>query len=119
MDDDQKKLQEQFWNNSGGPREVSRLGCALAVWLGIGIGLTVWSGNIGYLLICMAIYFIFPTLIGYWQPAYSLLRKILGNENMPPKIIPYKRKWWGFIPLAIRLVISVALFFKGIELLIR
>jgi hypothetical protein len=119
MDEEQKKWQEQFWKNSGGTSEVFRFGCAFAIWLAIGIGLTIWSGNVGYALICMAIFFTFPTLTAYWQPAYSLLRRIFGNKDIPPKLMLHKRKWWSYIPLAIRLTISTAILFKGIELLIK
>jgi hypothetical protein len=119
MDDEQKKWQEQYWKNSGGTKEVFRFGCAFAILLGIGIGLYFWSGSIGYMLICIAFYFSFPTLTAYWQPTYSLLRKILGNENIPPKLMPSQRKWWSYIPLVIRLGISTALLIKGIEWLIQ
>ena len=117
MNEEQKKWQDQFWKNSWGIRELFRFGCAFIIWQAIGIGLTIWSGNVGYVLICMAFYFTFPTLTGYWQPAYSFLRKILGNENMPPKLMPSQRKWWSYIPLVIRFGISSFLLIKGIELL--
>ena len=119
MDEEQKKWQEQFWNSSGGTREVFRLGCAIALWQGMGLALTIWSGNVGYMMICLAIFFIFPTLTAYWQSAYSLLRKIIGNQNMPSGIMSYKHKWWSYIPLAIKLIFSAALLIKGIELLIK
>ena len=119
MDEEQKKWQEQFWNNSGGPREVFRLGCALAVWLGTGIGLTTILNNVGYVLICMAIFFGFASLTAIWQPAYSLLRRIVGNENMPHKLLPYKYKWWNYIPLIFMLTISFSFLLKGIQALIK
>ena len=119
MDQEQKEWREQFWKNSGGTREVIRLGCAFVIWLGIGMGLYFWSGNVGYLLISMAFFFSFPTLTQYWQPAYSLSRKILGNENIPPRLMPFHRKWWNYVPLLIRLAISIAIFIKGIQILLQ
>ena len=119
MNDEQKEWHEQYWKNSGGTREVLRFGCVFLIWQGLGIGFTIWSGNIGYMLVCLAVVFSFPSLTGYWQPAYAFSRKILGNENLPLRLMPRKFKWWGFIPLAIRLFISGVLFFKGVELLIK
>ena len=118
MNDEQKIWREQYWTNSWGVREFTRIGCAFFIWQGIGIGLTIWSGNIGYVLVCVAIYFSFPILSMSWQPAYSVLRKIIGNNNLPTEMMPRNRKWWSYIPLAIRLVISIVLLIKGIEFLI-
>src|SRR5574341_1324169 len=93
MDEEQKKGYDQF-SAGFGVEEFLRFGCAFVIWQGMGIGLFFLSGNVGYMLICIAIYFTFPTLTACWQPAYSLLRKILGNKNLSPKLTPYKRKWW-------------------------
>jgi len=119
MDEEQKKWQRQFLNNSGGTREVFRIGCAIAIWLGIGIGLYLWSDNLGYMLICIGIFFIFVVLSAVWQPAYSLLRKIYGNENIPHEVMPHESSWWSYIPLVILLVISIALVVRGIAILIK
>ncbi|MEW6083792.1 MAG: hypothetical protein AB1607_04270 [Chloroflexota bacterium] len=119
MNEEEKKWQEQYAKNSTGNREIFRLGCVLVIWYAIGVGLTIWSGNVGYVLICFAAYLSFPALTGYWQPAYALSRKILGNESLPPSLMPRKFKWWNYLPLAIRLAISAALLFKGVEFLVR
>jgi len=119
MNDEQKKWQQQFLNNSGGTREVFRLGCVFTIWLGTGIGLTLWSNNGGYILFCFGVFITFAFLSAIWQPAYSLLRKIFGNENLPRKIMPYKNTWWSYTLLIFWFVLSIAIVLKGIQLLFQ
>ncbi len=118
MNEEQKNWYQQY-SASFGVKELFRFGCAFAIWQGLGIGLSLWSGNIGYLLIWFATYLTFQFLPAYWQPAYSFLRIILGNQNMPPKLMLHTRKWWSYIPLVIVLAISTIFLIKGIEFLIK
>jgi hypothetical protein len=119
MDEKQKKWYQQFSDNSGGTREVFRLGCAIAIWLNISIGLYLWTNNLGYTLICIGTFFAFAFLSVFWQPAYSLLRKIFGNENLPLRVMPYKLTWWGYTPMVILLLISLFILAKGVVLIFK
>ena len=119
MNEEQKKWQEEFSSNSGGTTEVLRVGCAFIIWHVIGIGLYLWSGNMGYMLIWIAISLSFITLSTRWQPTYSLLRKILGNKNLPPKLITNKSNWWSYISLVITLAIPIFLLVEGVVLLTK
>lgn len=119
MDDKQKEWQRKFYENSGGTREIFRFGCAIIIWLTIGIGLYLWSNNAGYVLIFTGILFTFIFLSTNWQPVYSLLRIIFGNEDLPRKVMPYKNTWWSYILLIFYLVVSIAIVLKGIQLLIK
>jgi hypothetical protein len=42
-----------------------------------------------------------------------------GNKKAPDKMWPHARKRWNYSPLAIRLAISGALFYKGLGFLLK
>ncbi|MBI3162622.1 MAG: hypothetical protein HYZ23_08935 [Chloroflexi bacterium] len=118
MNEEQKEWYKRFWS-SFGVREFLRFGCAFFIWEFIGLGLYIWLNNIGILIVFMSVYFSFPILTAGWQPAYSVLRKILGNPNMPEKIMPSKKNWGYYISLAVRLAISTMMIYGGIKLMFQ
>ena len=118
MNEEQKEWYRRF-SSSFGAREFVRFGCAFFIWEFIGLGLYIWLNNIGIFVLFMAIYFSFPILTAGWQPAYSLLRKIFGNPNMPEKIMPSAKNWGYYVALAIRLGLSAMMIYAGIKLMLK
>jgi len=114
MDDEQKEWQKQFWINFG-LREYFRFGCAFIIWIFILVALSIAFAFAGYSAnstsiifsaILVITIFVFPFIARSWRPAYSLLRKILGNDNLPMEPMPrsrikiprQQRPWWSYLP---------------------
>ena len=113
MDDERKKWSKQYTSNIGA-REVLRLGRAFVIWIFILVALSIPFGLAGYSsnsiswifsTILIITIFAFPFIAFSWKPAYSLLRKIIGNENLPTEIMPRSTAkgprqplpWWGYL----------------------
>jgi len=112
MDEEQKKWYQQY-SSSFGVKEVLRAGCAILTWQFIGVALALLIAIPGkneifadmiFGIFTISI-FAFPFLIR-WQPAYSLLRLMIGNKNLPLEPMPHStikaphqpRSWWSYIP---------------------
>ncbi|HLO17989.1 MAG TPA: hypothetical protein VK206_24375 [Anaerolineales bacterium] len=93
MDDKRKQWSEQF-NKNLGVRELLRFSCASGIWISLGIAISVAIAVTGYtrseyaFLLFLITFFIFPIIAMTWLPAYTLFRKILGNENLPAEPMP-------------------------------
>ena len=113
MDEEQKNWRQQYTSNIG-VREVLRLGFAFVIWILILIVLSIPFGFAGYSsssiswifsTILVITILAFPFIAFSWKPAYSLLRKILGNKNLPTEprphsIVKIPRRplpWWGYL----------------------
>jgi len=94
MDDEQKKWRKQY-SSSLGAKEYIRLSGAIVIWefIGMAIALAIALPGKNEKLsdIIIAIFtlsiFVFPILIR-WRLAYSLLRAIVGNKNLPTEPMP-------------------------------
>ena len=111
MEQQRKKWLAQYAANIGA-QEFLRLGCAILLWIFIGLGLTVPFALAGYsnrfliFVIFFIMLFMFPFIAYSRKPMYWLLRKILGNENlptepMPPSTMKIRRQplpWYSYLP---------------------
>ena len=86
-----------------------------------GIALSFVFKNFGIALISIALTFGVLWLAPYWQPAYTIFHKMMGNKNIPPALPKFRRKWWEYIILyiivGIKLYILLAVLFIGIKLI--
>ena len=111
MDEEQKEWRKRYTSNIGA-KEVLRLGCAMILWIFIGVGMSVLFASRGYsnsfifFVIFFIMLFVFPFIAYSREPMYSLLRKILGNENLPIEPMPRSTMkiprqplpWWAYLP---------------------
>jgi len=111
MDEERRKWLAQYAANIGA-REVLRLGCAIITGIFISGGISTALDLAGYSnsFIISAIFFIIMFVFAFIaksrKPMYSLLRKILGNENLPTEPMPRSpmkishqpRPWWSYLP---------------------
>ncbi len=94
MNEEQKKWSRQYSSNFGA-KEFLRLGCAIIIWLLIGIGISIAFDLAGYSWgsIVIAIFFIAMFTFAFTaysrKSSYLLLRKIIGNDSFPQE--PYPR----------------------------
>src|SRR5258706_9093988 len=114
MDDKQSESSKQYSANFG-VREFLRFGCVYMGWIITGLALGIIFNNGGILMIFVAIGFGFLWFAPYWQPAYNLAQKIMGNKNIPSKLPKAQYKWWEYIIhyliLGIKLYLLLAVFF--------
>ena len=112
MDEEQQKWYKQYLS-SFGVKEVLRAGCAILAWQFLGVALALIIAIPGkneiFAQVIFGIFtlsiFVFPFLIR-WRPAYSLLRAIIGNENLPTEPMPRSttklphqpKPWWAYLP---------------------
>jgi len=94
MSDEQKEWSKQYTSNIGA-REFLRLSCAIVTWIFLGAGVSVLFGLAGYdslSSIVFGIFFVALFVFAFISPrrkqTYLLLRKILGNENLPAEPMP-------------------------------
>lgn len=113
MDDEQKKWLTQYYSNIGG-KEFLKLGCAVFIWVGTAIALSVVF-NPGIFDIMFVAMFIIAYLCVKWQPTYLLFRKIIGNERLPVSPMPGRnksiehREWWSYLPSIWWILIDILL----------
>jgi len=110
MNEERNKWSKQLSSNFGA-KEFLRFGCAVMIWLFIGLAISIPIGVAGYswasmiFVIFLSTILVFPFVTRRWKPAYSLLRKILGNKNLPSEPMPYSivkiprqpLPWWGYL----------------------
>lgn len=105
MDEEQKEW-HQIYSASIGASEFLRFGCFFLFWIFSGVALAITFNNFAILVIFFITLFIFAIVAPRWRPAYFLLRKIVGNENLPTEPMPRtttKRPrqplpWYGYLP---------------------
>ena len=109
MNEERNKWSKQFSSNVGA-RELLRLGCFIVIWMLLAGALSSifhTSQLIQILLFTVFLIslFAFAIFSQTWKPAYSLLRKIFGNMNLPTEPIPHstvkisrqRLPWWGYL----------------------
>jgi hypothetical protein len=109
MNEERNKWSKQFSSNVGA-RELLRLGCFVVIWMLLAGALSsifYTSQLIQVLLFTVFLIslFAFAIFSQTWKPAYSLLRKIFGNKNLPSEPMPYstakisrqRLPWWGYL----------------------
>jgi hypothetical protein len=133
MDDERKKWSEQY-NNNTGPREIFRFGCALMIWMFFGVAITLafeFAGFHATAIIIFTIFFIsmfvLPIIFLSWKPGYAVLRKILGNKNIPVEPMPRStmklprepRPWQYYLLVAWRYLILLILLYAVVKWLLK
>ena len=109
MNEERNKWSKQFSSNVGA-RELLRLGCFIVIWMLLAGALSsiFYTSQLIQLLlftIFLISLFAFAIVSQTWKPAYSLLRKIVGNKNLPsepmhPSTVKIPRQrlpWWGYL----------------------
>src|SRR5258708_30680261 len=96
MNDEQKNLPQQFSSNFGA-EEFIRFSCAGIAWQLIGVALGMVFKNVGITMFFIATFFGFLWFAPYWQPAYAIFSKIMGNQNIPPRLIRAEYRGWAFL----------------------
>jgi len=109
MNEERNKWNKQFSSNIGA-RKLLRLGCFVVIWILLAGALSsifYTSQRIQILLftIFLIALFAFAIFSQTWKPAYSLLRKIFGNKNLPGEPMPHstvkiprqRLPWWGYL----------------------
>ena len=111
MNEEPKEWSRRY-NLSIGMKEIIRLGCAIIIWIFIGVVISLALELAGYSLssIVFGIFFVSPFVFAFIaasrKSTYSLLRKILGNENLPHEPFPRSTvkiphrplPWWAHLP---------------------
>jgi hypothetical protein len=118
MDEEQKKWSEQYGRNFGA-KELLRFGCAFMTFLIIGITLGILFKNAGIMIIFVVLFLGIMWLAPYWQPAYSIVHKIMGNREILPTLPKYQWKWWHYIPILIKVILLLAVLRFGLQLLFQ
>jgi hypothetical protein len=118
MDDEQKRWSEQYDRNFS-EKEFLRYGCVLMSFLLVGITLGMTLHNAGIIVLFVVVFHAIIWLAPYWQPAYAIVRKIMGNPNIPSQLPIHQRKWWLYIPIAVRIFILLIALRLGIQLLAK
>lgn len=100
------------------PYALLKLVGVAIVWklLGLILGLIF---NIGIFIIFVVIYYAILWLFPYWQPAFTIVHRIVGDDNISLTLEPFQLKWYQFISPFIRLAFLAYLFYIGITLLIK
>jgi len=114
MDEEQKEWQKQFWTNFGAT-EYIRFSCSFGLWMFLAVALALTLSLVfnipeivgGFLITTFLIAaFTFSIVSRTWRPAYNILRKILGNKDLPTEPIPHSTikiprqplPWYGYLP---------------------
>jgi hypothetical protein len=121
MDEEQRIRSEQYARNFGA-KELLRLGCALMTLLIGGVALGFAFNNAGIMIIFTTLFFGITWFAPFWQPAYTIVHKIMGNRELPstlPTLPKSQRKWWYYIPIAIQVIILLAILRFGLQLLFQ
>jgi uncharacterized membrane protein HdeD (DUF308 family) len=127
MDDEQKKWHEQFSENFGA-REYVRFSCLFVLWMFLPAGLALVFNNSGIIAVFLitaflVVAFTFSIISRTWKPAYAVLRKILGNKNLPVEPMPRStmkiprqpRPWWSYLPGLWFFMLTLLLFYLAIK----
>ena len=108
MNEERNRWNKQFSSNIGA-WELLRLGCFVVIWMLLAVALssifyTSQLIQIFLFTIFLISLFAFAIFSQTWKPAYSLLRKIFGNKNLPSEPLPHstvkiprqRLPWWGY-----------------------
>ena len=128
MDEKRREWRRQQSANFGA-REFVRFGCAFIGWtflgVAIGVALEVHDYPGGQLVtgIFLLTAVMFPLVSLKWKPPYTILRRILGNENLPTEPMPRlsvrpraePRPRWFYLWVAWRWLINLLLLYAVIR----
>jgi hypothetical protein len=130
LDEKQKDWQQQFTSNLGAV-ELLRFAGAFLLWLLIGIGVALLFPS-AVVSTTIFISFLLSTVVfGFVatrpRPAYSFLRIIFGNKNLPKEPFPgHIRRihteplpWWAYLPQLWNLLLTLALLYALARYLTR
>jgi hypothetical protein len=116
LDDEQKKWQKQYASNFG-TREFIRLAVAIVAWIFLGLAISTIVGSSAIFAVFFIALFGFAIISSRWGPTYYLLRRIIGNDNLPTEPFPrtlimfskQPRPWWSYLPSLWWLLLDVIL----------
>jgi hypothetical protein len=91
---------------------------ASLLWQIMGLALG-FAFNIGIFIIFVAVFFGILWLCPYWQPAYSIIYRIIGNKSISPLLGIGKLKWWQYISPGIKILFLVYILYVAIKLLFQ
>jgi hypothetical protein len=117
MDEERKKWTDQASRNFGG-REFLRFSCAFTTLLIVGMSLGLVFKNTGIIVVFLLLFWGILWLAPYWQPAYSIVHKVMGNANIPSALPQRHWQWWQYIPIAIKVTILLVLLRLSFQLLL-
>ena len=118
MDDDQQKWSKQYAANFGA-KEFLRFGGAFMTLLIVGLALGMAFHNAGIIIIFIVLSHGILWFAPYWQPAYTIVHKIMGNQDLPSILPNSQKKWWYYIPIVIKIIILLAVLRLGLQLLFQ
>ena len=77
--------------------------------------------NFGIFILFVAVFFGILWLVPYWQPAYSIIYRIVGDKSISPVLEPYqlKLKWWQYISVGIKLAFIAYILYVGFKLILK
>ena len=102
------------------PNAILKLVGIGLIWEAIGLILG-FAFNFGIFFIFIVIFFATLWLFPYWQPAYFLFYRIIGNNNISPNL-EYSQfifKWRRLISPGIRLVFLLYILYIGIKMILQ
>lgn len=116
MDEEQKKRSEPYTGNFG-EKEFLRFGCTFISLLLLGLAAGMLFHNIGITVIFIVLLWGIMWFAPYWQPAYAIVHKVMGNKDIPPTLPKHHWKWWHYIPIVVKAAILLAALKFGLQLL--
>jgi hypothetical protein len=126
MNDEQRKWKKQY-SSCFGTREFLRLAIAILAWIFAGLAISSIVGSSTIFIAFFFVLFLFSFVSPRWKPAYSLLRKIIGNQNLPTEPLSHTvaksssqaRVWWSYIPSIWWVLLDLILLYLVIKYLIK
>jgi amino acid transporter len=126
MNGAQREWQHQL-ERSFGPREFIRAGGAIFAWNLLGAAVSLVVGSSVPVVLFMVALLPFALVATTWKPAYWVVRKVLGNPNMPAEPRPRAREpsrperlpWWGYLPGLWFLLISLVIYYLAYKYISR
>ena len=118
MDEERQAWHKQFGSNFGA-REYVRFAVVFIIWMFLGGALSIILGSSVVIIMFLFAAFTWAAVSSRWKPAYSLLRIILGNKNLPTEPMPpgtlksptQKRPWWSYLPTIWWLLLDLLLLY--------
>ena len=122
MDEKQKEWDKQVSSNFGA-REFLRFLAAFFAWIFLGVAASIILRSTLVFLIFFLTAFAFFSVASRWKWAYKILRKILGNKNLPIEPMPrihmrsltQRLPWYSYLPGILLLLLSLLLAYLFIK----
>ncbi len=102
------------------PNAILKLIGAFIIWKIVGLILG-FALNIGIFVIFVVIFFATLWLSPYWQPAYSVIYRIIGNNNISPNLEQghFSFYSWRSILFGIRFAFLAYILYLGIKMILQ